>query len=99
MRKIGWKYYWRKWVIKISKLYRLKIPAVHKIEKDTVDYEQDIDNDKQVVWIPEGIEASKPIKGFGKLNEAPPKPSGGKCECHCHAYHHKNSSHTFRPFN
>jgi hypothetical protein len=40
-----------------------------------MDGEQDVDNDKQVVRIPECIVSSEPVKGFWKLNEAPPEPS------------------------
>lgn len=69
-------------------LYRLKVPSVNEIEKHAVDYEQDIDNDKQVVWIPEGIEASESVKGLGKLNEASSEPPCGKCEGHSHADNH-----------
>lgn len=42
---------------RISEPYRLKVPFVHEVQKCAVDDEQDIDNDKEMVWIPEGIEA------------------------------------------
>lgn len=50
---------------RVLKPYRLEVPLVHKIKISSVDDQQDVDNDKKVVRIPEGVEASDPIKGLG----------------------------------
>lgn len=41
----------------ISEPYRLLVPFVNEIQTRAMDDEQDVDNDKEMVWIPEGIEA------------------------------------------
>lgn len=48
--------------------------------------------------IPEGIEASEPVKGLGKLNNAAPEPSCSECESNYHARQHYNSSHALSSF-
>lgn len=68
---------------------------MHKIEEYAMKHEQHIHNNKEVVWIPECIESSKPVKRLRKLHEASTEPAGCKCEGNSHANHHQNSSHTF----
>lgn len=41
----------------IKRTYRLLVPLVHQVKENAMDEEQDVDNDKKVVWIPERIEA------------------------------------------
>ena len=61
--------------VRIIHTYRLTVPSVFKVEEYAMNDEQDVNNDKQVVWIPEGIETRQPIKRLGQLNKAPPEPS------------------------
>lgn len=58
-------------------------------------HEQPIHDNKEVVWVPECIESSKPVKGLRELHMASTEPVGCKCEGNSHANHHQNSSNTF----
>jgi len=75
------------------------VPFMHEVKFYSVDDEKDVDNDKQMMWIPEGIEASEPTKWFRQLNEISPEPFGCKCKCYYHKNHHQNSSHALDAFN
>lgn len=72
---------------------------MHKVEERAMDDQYDVDNDEKVVRVPERIETSESIKRFGKLNEAPPKPSRCKSESNGHEDYHYYSCHTFHSFN
>ena len=43
--------------------HRLLVPFVGQIEPDTMNDEESVDNDKKVVGIPEGVEASEFLEG------------------------------------
>lgn len=38
---------------------------MNHVEENAVNDEQDVYNNKQMVWIPEGIETCEPVKGLG----------------------------------
>lgn len=44
-----------------------------------MNYEQDVDNDEQVVGVPKGIESSKPLEGFWQVYPIPAEPRLGQC--------------------
>ena len=69
-----------------------------EIEEDAVDDEQDVDDNEEVVRVPEGVEAGEPVERLRQLDEASPEPSGGESERYCHAYHHEDAGHPFGPF-
>lgn len=53
-----------------------------------MDDEQNVDKDEQVVWIPESIVASEPVKWLRQLNKAPSEPPSGQRESNQHEDHH-----------
>ena len=87
------------WNLILQIAYRLPVPSALEVKTYTMNNEQDIDNHKQMVRIPERIETSEPIKRFRQLNEISPEPFCCKSKCYCHQNHHQNSCHTFNPFN
>lgn len=44
--------------------YRFIVPLMCQVKFDTVNNEQGVNNDKKVMWIPEGIESSKLLGKF-----------------------------------
>lgn len=43
--------------------YRLFVPLMNEEQEGAVDEEQDVDDSKKVVWIPECIEAGYSVEG------------------------------------
>lgn len=93
------------WLIKyenvasISNAYRLFVPVVNEIEERAMDDEQDVDENKEVVWIPESIVACEPIKWLRQLNKTPPKPPCSQCKGNYHENQHENPCNSLNPFN
>ena len=42
-----------------------------------MDDQENVDDDKKMVWIPESIEPGEFFKGYGEIQLIPPKPRGG----------------------
>lgn len=72
---------------------------MYEVEEQAMDYEQNINYDKQVVRIVEGIKASEPVPWFRQLNKAPPEPFCCKYESNGHQDDHNYSSHTLNSSN
>lgn len=59
-----------------------------EVEELSVHNEQTVDYNKQVVRVPECVEACQPIERLRELDEASTEPASGQCESHCHEDHH-----------
>ena len=57
--------------------YRFVIPFLGKIKVNAMDDQENVDDDKKMVWIPESIEPGEFFKGYGEIQLIPPKPRGG----------------------
>ena len=72
---------------------------MNEIKHQAMDDEQDVDQDEEVVGVPEGVEAGDAIKGFWELHQAPAEPVGGESEGNEHQHHHQNSRYSFPALN
>lgn len=55
---------------------RFLVPFFGQVKFYSVHNEQGIDNDKEMMWVPKGVEASEIIEGLGKLDPASSEPRG-----------------------
>lgn len=55
---------------------RFLVPFFGQVKFDSVHNEQGIDNDKKMMWVPKGVEASEIIEWLGKLDPASSEPRG-----------------------
>lgn len=60
-----------------------------------MDDKQDVDDDEEVVRVPEGVVAGESIERLWELDEASSEPLGGESESYCHACHHCDSGQPF----
>lgn len=68
---------------------------VDKVEKLSMNDEQNVDNYKQVVRVPECIESGQFVKRLRKLYYATSEPTCGESECHRHAQDHEDPGYAF----
>lgn len=77
--------------------YRLFVPFLGEVEVVAMDDEEDIDNDKEMVRVPEGIEACESLDGFGEVQAVAAEPWLSQGECYNHQHHHHHSGPPFCP--
>lgn len=51
----------------VRETYRFLVPFLGKVEEVTVNYEEHIDDDEEVVGVPESVETSELLDGFGEV--------------------------------
>ena len=77
--------------------HRFFVPFLGKIEVVAMDDEEDIDKDKEMVRVPEGIEACESLDDFGEVQAVAAEPWLSQGECYDHQHHHHHPGPPFRP--
>ena len=67
-----------------KKTHRLFVPFLGEVKVVSMDDEEDIDNDKEMVRVPKGIEACESLDGFWEVQAVAAEPWLSQGECYDH---------------